>query len=160
MTCSARWVLAIAAALVAMTSGIAAEEPCHLELIGTADVAAVRDGRTLLLRDGGELRLAGIETSGADEARTALAALALGKTLTLKRLGPVERDRYGRLVAFAFPPDSTQSLQQTLLEQGMARVSARVGDKDLCHGFVNRRTRGKGCRSRALGRSKFRPFAS
>jgi endonuclease YncB( thermonuclease family) len=129
MTRSARQVLAIAAALVAMTGGVAAEALCHLELIGTAEVAAVRDGRTLLLRDGGELRLAGIETTGAGEARTALATLALGKTLTLKRLGPVERNRYGRLVAFAFPPDSTQSLQQTLLERGVARVSARVGDK-------------------------------
>ena len=40
-----------------------------------------------------------------------------------------DRDRYGRLVAFAFAGDAKQSLQQTLLEQGQARVSARVGDK-------------------------------
>ena len=40
-----------------------------------------------------------------------------------------EHDRYGRLVAFAFAGDAQQSLQQELLEQGHARVSARVGEK-------------------------------
>ncbi len=40
-----------------------------------------------------------------------------------------DRDRYGRLVVFAFAADSRQSLQQALLEQGQARVSARVGNK-------------------------------
>ncbi len=39
--------------------------------------------------------------------------------MRLKQLGP-EQDRYERLVAF---------VQQVMLEQGQARVSARVGDK-------------------------------
>ena len=60
-------------------------------------------------------------------------ALAAGQTLRLERLG-AERDRYGRVVAFAFAGDATQSVQQALLEPGPARVSARVGDKACADG--------------------------
>jgi endonuclease YncB( thermonuclease family) len=104
----------------------AAQSACKLEPAGTAEVAAARDGRTLMLRDGRELRLAAIETPAS--AQPALAALASGRTLTLKKLG-ADSDRYGRLVGFAFLPDAPASLQQTLLEAGQARVAARVGDK-------------------------------
>jgi endonuclease YncB( thermonuclease family) len=101
-----------------------------LTAAGTGKVAAVRDGRTLMLDDGRELRLAAIEIAAASH--DALQALAAGRVLKLERLGPgkaLEQDRYGRLVAFAFADDGEQSLQQTLLEQGFARVSARVGAK-------------------------------
>jgi len=84
------------------------------------------------------LRLAGIEA--ADESRAALQALAGGQSLRLERLGP-DQDRYGRLVAFAFADDAPHSLQQTLVEQGRARVAARVGDKacaDMLLGAENR----------------------
>jgi len=103
----------------------AAQEPCTLEPIGAANVAAVRDGRTLLLDDGRELRLAGIETG---DDNSALQALVAGKLLRLERLGP-DQDRYGRLVAFAFVGNEPTSVQQALLEQGQARVSARIGGK-------------------------------
>jgi endonuclease YncB( thermonuclease family) len=103
-----------------------AQQACPLATIGTAKVAAVRDGRTLLLADGRVLRLAAIEVTGAS--RAALQALAAGRALRLAKLGP-DHDRYGRLVAFAFVDDAGQSLQQTMLEQGQARVAARVGDK-------------------------------
>ena len=70
--------LAIACVLAAASVGsAAADEPCRSASIGTAQVAAVRDG----------------------------------------------------LVAFAYAGEATQSLQVALLEQGAARVSARVGDK-------------------------------
>jgi hypothetical protein len=75
--------------------------------------------------DGRELRLAGIE---AGDDNSALQTLPGGRPLRLERLGP-EQDRYGRLVGFAFVGNAAQSVQQTLLEQGPARVSARVGDK-------------------------------
>ncbi len=77
--------------------------PASSPPIGTANVATVRDGRTLLLGDGRELRLAGIEV--ADDSRAALQALVAGHPLRLERLGP-EQDRYGRLVAFAFVGDA------------------------------------------------------
>ena len=116
-----------AAALSALPAWPAsAQDACKLTAIGTATAAAVRDGRTLLLADGRELRLAGIEIT--DDSRAALQALAAGQPLRLEKLGP-DHDRYGRLVAFAFVGDSRQSVQQMLLEQGRARVAARVGDK-------------------------------
>jgi len=104
----------------------AAQERCALTPIGTATVASVRDGRTLLLADGRELRLAAIEVT--DASRAALQALVGGRELRLERLGP-DRDRYGRLVAFAFAGGAQQSVQELLLAEGAARVAARVGDK-------------------------------
>ena len=109
----------------------ASAQACKLTAIGSAEVAAVRDGRTLLLGDGRELRLAAIEP--ADDG-AALRALAQGRALRLEKLG-AERDRYGRLVAFAFAGDAAQSLQERLLAQGAALVAARVGDK-ACAGAL------------------------
>lgn len=118
--------LALPAALVALAAGPAhAETPCKLTPIGAGQVAAVRDGRTLLLTDGREVRLAAIEAA---EDSAALKALAAGASLRLERLGP-EEDRYGRVVAFAYAGSAGTSLQESLLVQGQARVSARVGDK-------------------------------
>ncbi len=120
-------VFALAAAAGALLAGdAAAQDGCKLTAIGTAQVAAVRDGRTLLLDDGRELRLAAIEVP--EGSRAALQSLAAGHSLRLARVG-AEHDRYGRLVAFAFIDDAQQSVQQAMLEQGRARVSARVGDK-------------------------------
>jgi endonuclease YncB( thermonuclease family) len=124
----------------------AAQPPCPLSDIGTASVQAVRDGRTLALADGRVLRLAAIEAP--DDSRAALRALATGRTLRLARLAhaDTERDRYGRLVAFAFAGDSALSLQQRLLEQGAARVSARVGDRSCADALLaaERRARAAG----------------
>jgi hypothetical protein len=87
----------------------------------------------LLLIDGRELRLAGIEVT--DDSRAALQRLIAGHALRLERLG-AERDRYGRVVAYAFPGDATQSIQQTMLEEGQARVSARIGNKACADGLL------------------------
>jgi endonuclease YncB( thermonuclease family) len=104
----------------------AAQEACNIVPLGSATVAAVRDGRTLLLDGGGELRLAGIET--AERSPAALQALIGDGTLRLAGLSAA-RDRYGRLNAFAYAPGATRSVQETLLMQGEARVSAHVGNK-------------------------------
>lgn len=106
---------------------------CELAAAGEGKVAVVRDGRTLMLDDGRELRLAGIEIVAGS--RDALRQLADGQTLTLRRLGQ-ETDRYGRLVAFAYLPGAGGSLQQALLEQGEALVSARIGDKACANGLL------------------------
>jgi hypothetical protein len=56
--------IASAAAVGALlVCNAAAQEGCKLTAIDTANVAAVRDGRTLLLTDGRELRLTGIEVT-------------------------------------------------------------------------------------------------
>jgi endonuclease YncB( thermonuclease family) len=102
-----------------------AQESCKQTATGTAKIAAVRDGRTLILDDGRELRLAAIEASR--DSRDALQALVGGQALRIERQS--EPDRYGRLVAFAYAGDAQQSLQQVMLEQGRARVSARIGAK-------------------------------
>jgi nuclease-like protein len=86
----------------------------------------VRDGRTLLLADGREVRLAGIEIT--DSGRAALQGLIGGAPVRLEA-SSTDLDRYGRVVAFAFAGEAQQSLQQALLEQGQARVAARVGSK-------------------------------
>lgn len=120
-------VLTASAAFSALLLGAAAaQEGCRLEPIGAASVTAVRDGRTLLLADGRELRLAGIEVT--EDSRAVLRELADGRALRLARLNE-EHDRCGRLVGFAFAGDAPQSLQYAMLAAGQARVSARVGDK-------------------------------
>jgi endonuclease YncB( thermonuclease family) len=113
-------------ASVLLAQAAAAQDACKLETIGTGKVVAVRDGRTLMLEDGRELRLAAIEAP--DQSRAPLGALAEGRTLRLAKLG-ADHDRYGRLVAFAFAGEGPQSLQQALLADGQARVSSRVGGK-------------------------------
>jgi endonuclease YncB( thermonuclease family) len=137
--------LFIAVASAMFVCNAAAQEPCKLTAIGTSNVGIIRDGRTISLADGRELRLVGIEVG--DDSRAALQRLIAGHSLRLERLG-AEHDRYGRLVAFAFAGDAMQSLQQILLEQGQARVSARIGDKACADGLLNAeraaRTAGRG----------------
>lgn len=102
-----------------------ATAPCGGADLGTAMVTAVRDPRTLALADGRVLRLAAIEIAAGGEA--ALRTLE-GRALSLKAAAK-EPDRYGRIVAFATPPDTTQSVQEMLIAAGEARVSARISDK-------------------------------
>ena len=117
----------LAAALLPLPAcSAAAQGPCKLVDIGTATVAGVRDGRTLLLADGRELRLAAIEV--ADSGRDVLQQLVGGHGVRLEQLGTAT-DRYGRLVAFVYAENTGQSVQQTMVARGQARVSARIGNK-------------------------------
>ena len=114
--------LVLATAATAFASGAMAQDACKLPGLGTATVAGVRDGRTLLLTDGRELRLAAIEAD--DASRAALNTLAAGKMLRLEKLRP-EQDRYGRVVAIVYTDDTRQSLQQVMLSKGQARAGPR-----------------------------------
>jgi endonuclease YncB( thermonuclease family) len=119
----------LALAALSATEAIAADRPaCNPPLIGHAQINTAIDGRTVQTNDGKEVRLAGL-ASPPDRGRTALQALVSGRTVTLHRLGE-QTDRYGRTVAMvtldgALPE---QSVQTALLEQGSARVSAKIGD--------------------------------
>jgi endonuclease YncB( thermonuclease family) len=115
-----------AAFLPLIACNAAAPAPCKLVDIGTATVAGVRDGRTLLLADGRELRLAAIEA--ADSGRDALQQLVGGQSVRLEQLGTAA-DRYGRLVVFVYAENTEQSVQQAMVTQGQARVSGRIGNK-------------------------------
>jgi endonuclease YncB( thermonuclease family) len=128
-----RFIVSATTAGALLAGNALAQSACKLTPIGTAMVAAVRDGRTLSLTDGQTLRLAGIEVTEAT--RATLRQLVAGKMLRLAKLGP-DHDRYGRLVAFAFAGEAKQSLQQALLAAGQARVSPRVGDKGCAEALL------------------------
>jgi hypothetical protein len=85
-----------------------------------------------MLDDGRELRLAAIEVAPAS--RAVLAELVRNRTLKLAPLG-AGRDRYGRIVAFAYAGDDPETLQYRLIADGAARVAAHVGDP-VCAAFL------------------------
>jgi endonuclease YncB( thermonuclease family) len=141
---------------------------CDLPLVTTGRVRSVIDGRTLMLEDGREVRLAAIEVApliaaAADEdeqarnaagraAQRALAHLTLGRDITLRQEVP-SVDRYGRIVAFGFVAQDKQdkpqrSLQEDLLAQGHARLAARV-EPQAC--LPSLRVRERDARRAALG---------
>ncbi len=149
-------VLAVALAAAAACPA-AAQDSCRLTALGTAQVAAVRDGRTVLLADGRELRLAAIEA--AEGGRAALQTLIADRSLRLARLG-TGTDRYGRLVAFAYADEAGQSLQETLLEQGQARVSARIGDITCAALLLAAESRARAARRGLWADPNFAPLRS
>jgi endonuclease YncB( thermonuclease family) len=129
------WALLIAA--LGAAPAIAAEKPaekavCHPEVVGTATIRAVRDGSTLVLADGREARLAGVEIPTGDRA---LEAAVAGREVSLAQLGPVT-DRYGRLPVLVRLSGEPEPLQNTLLARGHARVAARVGDRGCALAFL------------------------
>lgn len=146
--------LAIAAGVL-LANNAWAQTSCRLTPIGTATVAAVRDGRTLALTDGRTLRLKGIEVS--DGSRAVLQRLAAGSTLRLETLGP-DRDRYGRLVAFAFAGGRNESLQQALLAAGEARVGPRVGDGGCARMLLKAEETARASRRGLWAESRFLPI--
>ncbi len=147
----------LASLCIGVLTGTAAAASCALAPIGSATVVAVRDGGTLMLDNGRELRLAGIEM--APGRREALRTLAEGRTLRLQRLG-AGTDRYGRLVAFAALPDTGRSLQQILLEQGLARVSARIGQKACAEELLAAESGARNARRGLWADPNFAPLSS
>ncbi|MEQ8266843.1 MAG: thermonuclease family protein [Parvibaculum sp.] len=110
--------------------------PCDLAGDELHAVAGVIDGDTLLLDDGREVRLTGIQApklplgrSGfepwplSEEARKAADALVEGKSVTL-RYGGAQIDRHGRVLAQVFTNGEEGALwiQQEMLRKGLARV--------------------------------------
>jgi len=113
-----------------------------LESDGSGRAVEIVDGDTLLLEDGREVRLVGIQAPKlplsrpnfrkwplADEARDALSALALGRTLTLS-YGGQRTDRYRRLLAHLHDADG-KWIQGEMLRQGMARVYSFADNRAL-----------------------------
>src|SRR4051794_34227796 len=92
-------------AFIAATPAPVLAAGCSFEPQGEGRVAAVIDARTFRLRDGREIRLAGIETlmsgGAATNASPALSAIVAGRDVTLTGEDDTP-DRYGRQPAFAF----------------------------------------------------------
>jgi endonuclease YncB( thermonuclease family) len=136
--------------------------PCVGEVIASGIARAVIDGRTFVLDDGREVRLAAIEvpqlltaeglarTAAAGSAvRAALEHLVLGQQITLQRLGPTP-DRYGRLSGHVFATSSgaANSVQLAMIGTGQARVAARVAERICAVDFLLRE---RAARSAKLG---------
>lgn len=112
---------------------------CELAPGGSATVADVIDGDTLVLADGRVVRLAGVEapkpylarsSAGvgalAEAARRELRDLAGDKTVVL-HFGEHASDRHGRLLAHLRLADDTW-LQEAMVAAGMARIRPFAGD--------------------------------
>lgn len=107
----------------------AAHAACDSPVLGTGQIAAVLDARTLRLDDGREVRLSGIEIPKSAEAEGIawLHAHALKQPVTLRGSDDAP-DRYGRQRAFVFLNGSVAALQSALVGDGHAVVSV-LGDK-------------------------------
>jgi endonuclease YncB( thermonuclease family) len=113
------------------------------ETVAQGKAGRVLDGRTFVLGDGRQVRLAGIEVPrlpepqesspapGGAAARDALATLLAGAQITLKQTEPQKTDRYGRVVAYAFAARDgmEHAVQADLVAAGHARVAASVGNR-------------------------------
>jgi len=151
---------AVFAAGFAVTCGCdaAAQEPtapaigCGGETIAHGRAAEIIDGRTFVLGDGREVRLAGIEVPplplqreqgaapGGDAARDALKALLSGNEVVLRQAEPQKTDRYGRLVAYAVVrrDDVDHLVQADLVAAGAARVAAKAGGRTCAGELLGR----------------------
>ena len=104
-------------------------------------VAKILDGRSFLLQDGREVRLAAVEVPalpGPDDtgatapagtaAKAALDAILAGQSVELRQRGPAA-DRYGRTLAHVYLTDdgAERSAAHDMLARGYARVAAQVG---------------------------------
>jgi endonuclease YncB( thermonuclease family) len=117
-----------------------AAHACGGNEIARGTVSRIVDGRTFVLDDGREIRLAAIEVppmpppNNASEApdgkasATALNAVA-GADQVILRGAELASDRYGRLVAYAYTMRDGDELfvQGELVADGFARVGDRVG---------------------------------
>jgi endonuclease YncB( thermonuclease family) len=129
--------LAFAAALTAFDAHAQVPRDCSGRSEASGEVARVIDGRSFLLADGREVRLAAIETplpvpgdEDEDRVEAAFASKAALETLLLRRQvdllvpgsGP---DRYSRVVAFAFVRvlSGEALVQHELVATGRALVS-------------------------------------
>jgi endonuclease YncB( thermonuclease family) len=116
---------------------------CGSTAITAGNVTRVIDGRTFVLDDGREVRLAAIEVPSGTRpeqsvsdpegaaAREQLASLLATGVLGLRR-AETDTDRYGRVPAYAFvvQAGTERSLQADMLAEGHARVAATVGSRD------------------------------
>ena len=124
---------------------------CGGEEIARGKVSRVVDGRTFVLEDGREVRLAGLEVPpmplpgessampGGAAAKDGLDALVRGVEVALQR-AEFKSDRYGRMVAYAYAArDAVQrSVQAELISAGFARVGDRIGRRDCAMELLRR----------------------
>lgn len=155
-------VCAVAKTIVSPAVAEAARPSCGAATLASGEVARVVDGKTFVLSDGREVRLAAIEAPPAnptdpDEehiaagaaAKAALQAIVLNKTVVLRAAG-TGSDRYGRLVAEAFTGSNAENwVQYEILTKGYGMV-APGGDIATCVTFLRSIERGARAEMRGL----------
>ena len=118
---------------------------CGGEVVARGAAKQIIDGRTFVLDDGREVRLAAIEVppveslpQGADAPRRGGERGPCARCWRTPKLCSGARrfptDRYGRMVGFAYVTRDgvAQMAQAQLLARGLARVAARVGSGRPC----------------------------
>jgi endonuclease YncB( thermonuclease family) len=127
--------LATAVAAAAGEAPVSPAPGCPFSADSRANTVSVAKDHAITLDDGRLVRLAAIELPNSadgtiEAAGTALSALVNGRELTLRHLGR-QTDRYSRVSAHVFvrDGDAERWIQAELVAQGLARVSARVGDR-------------------------------
>lgn len=155
--------LALISAAALTVSDARAQAPRHCDgrSAGSAEVARVVDGRSLVLTDGREVRLAAIESllpvpgdedearvAGALAAKSALELLLLDRKVDLS-VTAAGSDRYGRLTAWVFisAPSGEVLVQRELVAAGQALVSPFPGSP--CRAYLQAAERE--ARTRGLG---------
>jgi micrococcal nuclease len=101
----------------------------------TFEATGARDGATLRLNDGREVRLAGVvaandldgDSSAAEQATAALDCLVAGKRVLLYSLAGAN-DRHGRILAQVALADDSGWVQGLLVGSGMLRVGPEAGE--------------------------------
>jgi endonuclease YncB( thermonuclease family) len=106
---------------------------CGTDAMPAGRVVRVIDGRSFVLDDGRDIRLASIEVpamagAAGEASQAALAAMVAGQSVALRAAadGP---DRYGRIAAYATPAAGDragQSMSHAMLAEGHARGAAQV----------------------------------
>jgi endonuclease YncB( thermonuclease family) len=150
----------IAAILLALPAGFASASDELGVLDGcrgaatriVSDAQGARGGATILLKDGTEVRLAGViapddfqgDGAAAKRAAAALDAHVAGRRLFLHS-GKNERDRYGRLVAqVAVEREGEQWVQAALVSAGQARILPGSGDPDCAERLLRLERQARG----------------
>jgi endonuclease YncB( thermonuclease family) len=117
---------------------------CGTVAMPAGRVVRVIDGRSFVLDDGREIRLASVEVPVAADAagaasQAALASMVVGQSVALRGASD-SPDRYGRIVAYATAGParaataagdrSKPSIAHAMLAEGHARVAAQVDDPE------------------------------
>lgn len=148
------WVAAITGAVadVRAQGNPPASTRCHFDTVSTGKVTAVTDGRSFLLDDGREIRLAGIEVpppprpgeAGARAeaglaARSTLQSMLADQELELRH-NSAAADRYGRILAHAYFVTNgvRRSAAHDMLAQGFAQVSVEAGERPCANELLAR----------------------
>ena len=155
--------MALISAAVLAAPDARAQLPRHCDGrgAGSAEVARIIDGRSFILADGREVRLAAIESllpvpGDEDEARVAAALAAKSALDSLLAHRKIDlsltgsgSDRYGRLTAWVFfnPPSGEVLVQRDLVAAGHALVSPVPASP--CRAYLQAAERE--ARSRGLG---------